>query len=285
MSPDQVEISRREFLTRFVPGAAVAVVVACGGLGFLLRERSVATQAEAPFEESIVARGEEPLVGPTFAENLLLLERRDFYDNEGNVMEPVRLKEVVRAIAERYIEVTGSTNVTVDSLVGVDKIRFFTSRKAYEDAVFELRPEYRDNFSKRSSGFADQISGTILIDLSTFLSTNGISNLGVALIKALWHDFGHLDLSGRNEGELLGIFMVGDIPPGGRQKYFGLEVLYEDGSARPGFGGDRYAEEVFLAVVTQLMIEDERLHEVGVPEDEIKIVLQGDGYREGIRYQ
>lgn len=173
-----------------------------------------------------------------------------------DVENPDKLNKFTHRLADEYIAVTGTARVTKEDLTGQGKTSFFKSKSAYTAAANIIDREYRPTATQ--FGYTDFKTGKTFIDLETLKRLalqQPDMTAGMAIIDALWHEWGHKDVTPRIEGKLLNdqryVFLSsnsGQSEP--FRSYRGLEVFTDT-----YYGFLRMEEALLETITTRLMFE------------------------------
>ena len=163
-------ITRRKLL---IGVAATAAVASLGGTAYLLSEQSKHE--------------------PTLREQVLSFTWEDANSEE-------RFHAFVELLANEYLKSTKTTRVTKNDLLGPAKTNFYKTTTDFKKGVATEVPDFTP--TKTQWGHTHYASKRVFIDLEN-LKRQAPDNAGLALIEAIWHEWGHLDVSERTTGELL----------------------------------------------------------------------------------
>lgn len=166
------KINRRDFLIR--TGATVAGIGALSG--YLILEQS---KDERPLKEKILSFTWQDA------------ENKD------------RLKSFVEILADEYLRLTGTTRIKKEDLISEGKLNFCLNRDQFIKEVKKVEPDYDPPSSKW--GYAHYNTGKVFIDIGSLKKQNltQTTSAGLPLIDALWHEWGHLDITESMSGELI----------------------------------------------------------------------------------
>lgn len=115
-------------------------------------------------------------------------------------------------LADEYLRLTRTDRITRADLVDPRKINYFSSREEMLREIGIIEPNF--SIGQTQYGYANFESGRIFLDLSTLRdqvtsSATMLSKLdpnktaGMALLDAIWHEAGHVDVKARDQGEWL----------------------------------------------------------------------------------
>lgn len=257
-------VTRRELLTAFMPGGWIpkAVRIAQGkDEGFTRAETASAIK-------DIALAGGIPL-----AVNLLGQEQKDKRPLKEKVLSftwkdadnPEKLKKFVEDMAEGYLQITQSPRLQKSDLI--EKITFYTKKSDFIAAVQEANP---NRHVKDGNGYADYNTKRTFIngELIKKQSQSSEENAGIDLLGAIWHEWGHLDIESRNQGEWINNAGTAYFySPNSRKnepyrKYRGGEVFTDT-----YYGFSRFEEAWNETVIAKMMGEEVGLKTISVGKD------------------
>jgi len=132
----------------------------------------------------------------TFKEKVLAFSWEDAKDKN-------KLSSFRDVMADEYLKLTKTPRVRKDDLVGTDKTTLFDKTQEYVTSVRKVEPRYTP--TPTQWGYTHYDSKKVFIDLEKLKAQASLQNnsAGLALINALWHEWGHLDVESRTNGTLL----------------------------------------------------------------------------------
>lgn len=187
--------SRRKFLID------AAKVITPGGWIPDAREKGLAqlsTSARISLAKDLVfSGGLTALVGQELTRDKTFKEKAEAFTWE-DARDPEKLREYVNLLADKYLSLTKTGIVRKSDLTSSDKLHFFKNTTEFAKALKSQPPDSQ-------WGFANYDTGEVFIDLQNLedLSLGANHDAGTALIDSLWHEWGHLDVAPRLEGELI----------------------------------------------------------------------------------
>lgn len=192
-------VSRRNVLKAMLPGGWIGEARS-GGLGNLSTPAKISLVKDAAlilgpavlvYKESTEQAEEQSL-----KEKVLSFTWRDI-ENNG------KLRSFVESLADSYLQVTQTPRLTREDLIGENRTTFYKSEDAFIQGVRVVEPNYQS--TETHWGYTHYLSKRVFIDLESLKKQALTQNAeaGLALIDALWHEWGHLDLADRTSGELL----------------------------------------------------------------------------------
>lgn len=199
------EISRRDFLKAAVPGLWIPELIKAGGIGGLSTPAKIGL-----IKDAILLTGGGILTSflkekqpKPFKEQVLT-----FGWDQVNSKE---LEGFTGDLADEYLRLTKTNRITRSDLVGIGKMNFLNSREEMIKAIRILRPDFAPE--SEQWGYTDFKTGKVFIDLATLkeqIVTQAKNNnldpnktAGMALLDAVWHEWGHVDVTERTQGELI----------------------------------------------------------------------------------
>lgn len=191
-----------------------------------------------------------------------------------NVEKAPALESFTRLLAEEYLRLTQSPRLTPQRLTAPNQTNFFRDQKSYVAAVKQVVSDYVPG---NQWGYTHFASGLVFIDLETLQRQSRAQSekAGLALLDALWHEWGHLDVEEKDQGKFLKNPVYYFKSPVTRQnevflKYRGGEIF-----TQTYYGFLRFAEVWNEAITVRRMIEQVGLEEV---------ISAGDYYQNGISF-
>lgn len=128
-----------------------------------------------------------------------------------DVENPKRLRQFADILADKYLELTRSSKVVKSDLVGSNFLSFHNSNEDYLRTIRAVEPDFRS--SSDEWGFTHYPSKKVFINLFSLKSQvteqariNRVDPhrfAGLAILSALWHEWGHRDVGPRTQGQLL----------------------------------------------------------------------------------
>lgn len=206
---EQKTVPRRAFLKAIIPGGWVPEVIHAGGLGGLSTAGKVSLIKDVALVSSSVGLGLKAggLLGKegeeaNFKDKVLKFGWKNAEDSS-------KLQNFVDAAAEEYINLTKTPRLTKSELTS--QTIFCRSDDEYLKTVRAIEPSYFP--PPNYWGYTDYKTHKLVIDLAS-LKAQVIEasqsqkidpelTAGKALITSLWHEWGHLDVTERNEGKNL----------------------------------------------------------------------------------
>ncbi len=117
-----------------------------------------------------------------------------------------KLQAFTSLLANGYIQSTKTNRVSKQDLIGKDKTTFYPNQQKFIEAIRQVNPTFTT--SPDQWGYADYESEKVFIDLGSLKQQNQEESkeisAGMALLDGLWHEWGHLDVTERTTGELIG---------------------------------------------------------------------------------
>lgn len=121
------------------------------------------------------------------------------------------LEDFTNDLADEYLRLTKTVRSTKTDLTGVGRTNYFSSRDIMVKAIRELIPDFTPTSTQW--GYTEFKTRKVFIDLDTLRRQTAVqarnNNLdpeqtaGMALLDALWHEWGHVDVTERGQGELI----------------------------------------------------------------------------------
>lgn len=195
--------------------------------------------------------------------NVQLLKERVLAFTWNEAQDPEKLNQFINILADSYLQLTKTPRLTKNDLMGEGKTTFYNNPVEFKSAVQKTEPRFQSSLDQW--GYTHYASKKVFMDLGS-LKSQGIQNnthAGLKLIGALWHEWGHLDVTERTQGELLNNVSRSYFlsPTSNRnepyRKYRGVEV-YTD----TYFGFARLEEVVNETITVLRLIEQVGLEEV-----------------------
>ncbi|MEK7617300.1 MAG: hypothetical protein AAB414_04550 [Patescibacteria group bacterium] len=258
------EITRREVLKAILPFGWISEVRRAGGLGRL------STSAKISIIKDIA------IFIPSVSKFLLekRAEEKPFRDKVSSFTweqaKGIELERFTEEVADEYLRLTKTTRIRKNDLIGRSKVNFYQNRDEMVKAIREVNPGFSPTLNQW--GFTDYSSRKVFIDLGT-LKEQVISQArsqdidpsktaGIAMLDALWHEWGHLDVTERSEGKLINNPQFYFHSPNSDRneqfkRYRGAEVFTDT-----YFGFSRFEEVLVETIAVKRMIEQVGLKEV-----------------------
>lgn len=195
--------SRREFLKQVLPGGWVPEAIKSGGIGHLSKEAKVSLAKDVVLVSLVVGGGVlaldkigEKKTEKSLKEKILSFTWQDFEDEE-------KLQTFTETLADSYLQLTKTTRINKEDLLGKDKTNFYKGKESFLAAIKTVSPN--KELSTNQWGYADFESKRVFIDLDNLKkhSIKQTNKAGLVLLDALWHEWGHLDVTERTSGELI----------------------------------------------------------------------------------
>lgn len=201
------EISRRDLLKVVVPGAWILELRKGGGIGALSTPAKIGFVKDIAWiiagSGSVLSLLSQERQPKTFKERVLT-----FRWDQVNSKE---LENFTNDVAGEYLRLTQTTRVNKNDLVGSARTNYFNGREEMIKAVRVLEPNFTP--TPTQWGYTDFGTGKVFIDLGTLREQTGIqarqNNLnpnntaGIAVLDALWHEWGHVDITESAEGKYI----------------------------------------------------------------------------------
>lgn len=251
-------ITRRDFLKAFVPGFWALDFKKGEGVGGL------STSAKFGLVKDVVlVTGGISLLFPeekapkSFQDRVLSFK----WDQASGK----QLESFTADLADEYLKLTGTTRLTKADLTGPGRTNFFQNRQDMVQAIRETDPSY-ELARETVWGYTDFKTGRVFIDLGTLKEQTTAAakasrldpsnTAGVALLDALWHEWGHKDITVSTSGQLLNnpdFYFLSSKSGQNEQfrKYRGAEVFTDT------FFGFLRFEEVLIETITLRRMEEQ----------------------------
>lgn len=180
------------------------------------------------------------------------------------------LESFTSDLADEYLRLTGTTRVNKNDLTGAGKTNYFTNRDEMVKAIRALTPDFIP--TTRQWGYTDFETGKVFIDLGTLKEQTGTQarqnngdpndTAGVALLDALWHEWGHVDVTPRTEGKYINNPQLYFYSPNSNKnelykKYRGAQVFTDT-----YYGFLRFEEILNETIIVKRMIEQVGLEDI-----------------------
>lgn len=190
--------TRRQVAIEGAPKVALAAVLASAGGGILVGCSPSPDGAAVPPQGASLDAGTAQVL-PTpdrFDINAFRSAVEHFSWEQAHNQEILQFANLV---ADYYLHITNTTRLSKEQLIS--NLTFYPSTPEYLEAVRTVYPEY--NASQWA--YTDFSSGKIFLDLELLRAQAEPQggSAGMALLDGLWHEWGHLDVTIRNEGTLL----------------------------------------------------------------------------------
>lgn len=193
---------RRKFLKQVLPGGWIPEAIISGGVDHLSKEAKVSLAKDVALASlalgGILAADKigEKKTEKSLKKKVLSFAWKDAEDKE-------KLRAFVEQLADGYLQTTQTRRLTKEDLIGENRITFYQTKDAFTQGVRVVAPNYQP--TETQWGYTHYSSKRVFIDLESIkkqaLTQN--ADAGLALINALWHEWGHLDVVERTEGELI----------------------------------------------------------------------------------
>lgn len=200
------EIGRRDFLKAILPLGWVPEAVKAGGIGGLSTPAKISLVKDAALLLS-GAVGAKIL----FKEGTNLSFKEKVLSFRWEQAKGGEFDRFVSNAADEYLRLTGSTRVSKADLTGSGRINFYQNRDQMMRAVKESVADFSP--TPNQWGYTAYKDRKVFIDLGTLKNQTGVqakansldpdSTAGMALLDALWHEWGHLDIEERTQGQLI----------------------------------------------------------------------------------
>lgn len=224
-------------------------------------------QQTTPVKVTEVTRVTE--VTKTFKQKVLAITWEDVWDDQ-------KRSQFVKESAQKYVELTGTSNFTAEKLVSM--LSFYKTRDEYLSAIREGEPEYNANATQW--GYSQYATHKTFIDLETLKQVVEAQNYGknvagLALLDGLWHEWLHQDVGEEKVPDQLKIDKVPTAcftPPGSSlcepfERYRGGEIYTQN------WFGFSWSNEILVETIIIRMISE------GLDLEEV--VSAGDYYQYG----
>lgn len=223
---DKPSISRRQFLKLSATAAAAVFLAACG-----------------------IGRKTESAAPKDLKSEILSFTWQDAVDNEKRNL-------FISRLADKYLELTGSDRLTKAEMA--DNVSFLNSRDQFTQAIQAVEPTFQP--SDTQWGYTHYDSRQVFIDLETLKSQSLTqipqeNSAGLALLDALWHEWGHLDVRVNRQGELLNQPDMQFQKPDGTTE---MLTYYRGGAAYTDtyYGFIRFDEVLLETITVRRMMEN-----------------------------
>lgn len=187
-------LTRRQLIKAVIPGSWIPAAMS----GLDRRYWSKASKISAVKDAFLLGGGILLLSHETPTEKLReRIQSFTWKDSEN----PEKLKTFVGELADGYLDMTQTLRVRKEDLVR--KTSFYSDKSSFTKALREVFQEFIS--TPTQWGAADYKSGKVFIDLGTLkeLAEPLRHQAGEALLDALWHEWGHVDVRERQTGELI----------------------------------------------------------------------------------
>lgn len=263
-------VSRRDLLKAVLPGGWIGEAMRGEGTG------SLSTPAKISLvKDAALILGPGALLFKKSVEQEKSLKDKVHSFTWDNAQNSEKLEAFVENLANDYLQITRTPRLTKEDLLGTGRTTLSPTRNTFIESVRAVEPSYEP--TETQWGYTDYKSRRVFIDLENLKKQSLTQNAeaGLALIDALWHEWGHLDVTERTSGELLN----------NRQTFFYSPVSNQNELFRKYRGGAVYTdtyygylrfEEVWNETITvRRMIE-----QVGLS----SIISARDYYENGIDF-
>jgi len=190
--------SRREFIKAAVPGGWIGEARK-NGISNLSTPARVSLTKDAALilgSGAYAALQSTPEKELTFKEQIARISWED-------LKNPERLSAISNEFAEKYLKLTKSTRITKEDLIGEGKLNFYRDQQSFVDGV----REETEDFSPRATlwGYTHYESRRVFLNIESLMqqAQGSGADAGSTLLNALWHEWGHLDITERTTGELI----------------------------------------------------------------------------------
>ncbi len=247
--------SRRSFLKAVTPGGWIPEVIKAGGVDKLSTAAKVSIVKDAALLLGGTNIVHETLREKTLKEKVLAFTWKEAED-------PAKLKAFMESMADGYLELTKTERLKKQDLVEENRTNFYKNTDGFMQSIREVEPHYDP--PETQWGYTDFASKRVFIDLEKLkrqAQSQG-SEAGLALIDGLWHEWGHLDVTPRETGELINnkeVFFQSPVSGNNEQfKSYRGGTVYTD-----TYFGYRHFDEVWNETITlRRMIEQVGLDQV-----------------------
>lgn len=209
----EITSTKRDFLKAAIPGMWALELRKGGGIGGLSTPAKIGLVKDLILvtsggilallpRENLPKENKEKLPKP-FKERVL-----SFKWDQANGKE---LESFTSDLADEYLRLTQTTRVNKNDLVGQGRTNYFKDRDEMVKAIRVLTPDFTPTAAQW--GYTDFGTGKVFIDLGTLKEQTSVqakqNNLdpndtaGIALLDALWHEWGHADVAERTEGKYI----------------------------------------------------------------------------------
>lgn len=231
VNADVPSFSRRQFLKLSVAALAAMWLAAC---------RRGATETAKP---------------RSLKEEILAFTWEDALNEENR-------QGLISQLADKYLELTSSDRLTKEEMI--NSISFLNTRDEFIKAIQVVEPNFRPTESQW--GYTHFSSRKVFIDLETLKSQSmtqipSAESAGLALVDALWHEWGHLDVKENYQGELLNRADMKFMKPDGtteQLRYYRGGAAYTD----TYYGFLRFDEVLLETITVRRMSENLGLEKV-----------------------
>lgn len=265
--------NRRGFLKVVTPGGWIPEYRKKGLSGLspeakigMLKDTSLTTLL-VPSLFGCTAPREKQLATTSFKEKVLRFKWLDAEKNSA-------LESFTQLTAEEYLRLTQSPRFSKQKLIDSKQTQFFKDRRSYLAAVRQMFPGYN---SDSQWGYTHFATGLVFIDLETLRSQSSAQGgeAGLALLDALWHEWGHLDIEERGQGKFIN--NPADYfysPVSGKKEVF---LRYRGGEI---FTATYYGFLRFEEVWNETITVRRMLEQVGLAE----VISAADYYQSGVNF-
>lgn len=277
-----MEITRRELLKAVLPLGWISEVRKAGGIGKL----STSSKISLLKDIAIFIPGAAAILiqrrTPERTDKTSFKEKVKSFTWE-QAASRAELEKFIETLADEYLELTKTNRVKKEDLISKAKLNFYPNREEFIRAIREIAPEFSPTLQQ--FGFTHYESKRIFIDLGMLKQSSmeqgklgGIGpekTAGLALLDALWHEWGHLDVTERTHGNFINnpeLYFYSPKTNRNEQfkRYRGAAVFTDT-----YFGFLRFEEVLNETITVRRMIQ-----QVGLEE----IISAGDYYQNGIDF-
>lgn len=147
--------------------------------------------------------GCSPPEPPTPIKERVLNFTWDRIKNWENPNDDSELAKLTTELANSYLGFSETKKVSLDDLKSKDRLKFDKDRDSFTRSVRTLEPDFRPTLSQW--GYTHYASKRVFVDLGSLReqTIQQTPKVGLVLIDALWHEWGHLDVTERTTGELI----------------------------------------------------------------------------------
>lgn len=192
-------LSRREFIKAVVPGGWIGEARK-NGISDLSTPAKVSLVKDAAL---MLGFGSVALLQQPSKEKRIPFSEKVNRISWEELKDPERLSAISNEFAEEYLKLTKSTRITKEDLIGEGKLNFYENSMSFIDGV----REEAESFSPRETqwGFTHYESRRVFINMGSLIqqAQESGADAGSTLLNALWHEWGHLDITERTTGELI----------------------------------------------------------------------------------